>query len=73
MHQRLTSLYNLEVRKGVLVSGLRDYVESNTFLTQLTEVLPPRIQEDWSLFLAEEGSTAWIKSQDSSHIYITKF
>jgi hypothetical protein len=59
IHQRINSLYNLEIRKGVLVPGLREHVESNTFLTQLAEVLPRKVQKEWSLFLAEEGVTVW--------------
>jgi hypothetical protein len=59
VHQAITSLRDLEIRKGVRVPGLIEHMETNTFLMQLTEVLPKCIQLKWGKMLVREGITTW--------------
>jgi hypothetical protein len=59
IHQAITSLRDLEIRKGVRVPGLLEHMESNTFLMQLTEVLPKCIQLKWGKMLVRQGVTTW--------------
>ena len=59
IHQAITSLRELEIRKGARVPGLHEHMESNTFLMQVSEVLPKAIQLKWSKLLAKEGITTW--------------
>ncbi|MBM3937816.1 MAG: hypothetical protein FJ333_04060, partial [Sphingomonadales bacterium] len=69
IHHRITALYGLEVSKGTLVPGLRQHMESNTFLTHLVEVLPTTVQKSWSEFLADDGETVW---KVEGRIYLDK-
>ena len=51
--QRIVAkLFGLELRKGVPVPGVQEYVQSNAFLVQLSELLPPKIREKWAVYLA---------------------
>ena len=59
IHKSVTTLYGLELHKGTRVPGLREHMESNTFLMQLSEVLPKLVQQEWSKFLAKSGVTTW--------------
>jgi hypothetical protein len=59
IHRGITTLQGLEVRKGVRVPGLQEHMETNTFLMQLAEVLPKKVQYKWSKFLAESNVTTW--------------
>ena len=49
------TLYDLEVRKGVKVPQLREFISSHTFLIQIGEILPSDVRKDWTDFLAGEG------------------
>jgi hypothetical protein len=56
MHRLLTTLYNLEIRKGVRVPQLQEYITSHSFLMQIGEVLPPKVKSDWADALAKQGT-----------------
>jgi hypothetical protein len=56
MHRLLTTLYNLEIRKGVRVPQLQEYITSHTFLLQVAEILPPKVKSDWADALAKQGT-----------------
>jgi len=59
IHRCVHNLYKLEIQKGVRVPQLQEHLEGNTFLMQLAEVLPSKIQQEWSKFLAKRGVTTW--------------
>ena len=59
IHRGISALHRLEVHKGVRVPGLQEHMESNTFLMQLSEVLPRTVQQEWSKYLAKAGITTW--------------
>jgi hypothetical protein len=54
MHRLLTTLYNLEIRQGVRVPQLQEYITSHTFLMQVGEILPAKVKSDWTDVLAKE-------------------
>jgi Pao retrotransposon peptidase len=54
MHRLLTTLYNLEIRKGIRVPQLQEYITSHTFLLQIGEILPAKVKTDWTDSLAKE-------------------
>jgi hypothetical protein len=56
MHRLLSTLYNLEVRRGVRVPQLQEYISSHTFLMQIGEVLPAKVKANWTEALAREGA-----------------
>ena len=43
VHRLLTTLFDLEIRKGVKVPQLQEHIAGHTFLTQLGEVLPYKV------------------------------
>ena len=43
VHRLLTTLFDLEIRKGVKVPQLQEHIAGHTFLTQLREVLPYKV------------------------------
>ena len=53
IHRTISKLYSLEIRKGVAVPDLQDYLEATTFLHQLLKVMPPDVQDEWCLHLAK--------------------
>ena len=55
IHRHLITLFDLEVRQGVRVPGLREYISGNMFLMQVGEILPGKIQKEWTLSLAEKN------------------
>ena len=51
--QRIVAkLFGLELRKGVPVPGVQEYVQSNAFLVQLSKLLLAKIREKWAVYLA---------------------
>ena len=52
IHRIVAKLFGLELRKGVPVPGVQEYVQSNAFLVQLSELLPAKIREKWAIYLA---------------------
>ena len=59
VHRAISMLYAIEINKGLRVPGLQEHMESNTFLMQLSEVLPKAVQQKWSKFLSKSGITTW--------------
>ena len=55
VHRLQTTLFDLEIRKGVKVPQLQEHIAGHTFLTQLGEVLPFKVREEWTIALAKEG------------------
>ena len=55
IHRHLTTLYNLEIRKGVKVPQLQEFISSHTFVMQIGEILPPEVRKDWTDSLADDG------------------
>jgi hypothetical protein len=56
LHRLLLTLYNLEIRRGVHVPQLREFILSHTFLMQIGEVLPAKVKTDWTEVLARQGA-----------------
>ena len=54
IHRHLTTLLNLEIRKGVPVPQMREFISSYTFIAQIVETLPHVVQDDWTEYLAEK-------------------
>jgi hypothetical protein len=52
IHRLLSTLYNLEVSRGVHVPQLWDHITSHTFLLQIAELLPIKVKSDWTESLA---------------------
>jgi hypothetical protein len=67
MHRLLSTLYNLEIRRGVKVPQLRDYITSHTFILQVAELLPQKVKSDWTESLARD-QTIIHKIQGETHL-----
>jgi hypothetical protein len=67
VHRLLTTLYNLEISRGVCVPQLQEYITTHTFLMQIGEILPTKVENEWTDALAKEG-TIIHKIQGEHHL-----
>jgi len=54
IHKHLSTLFNLEISKGVKVPRLLEYIGSPSFLLQLGKILPCKIKDEWTSVLADK-------------------